>query len=74
MSDVQLKGNATSEATLEFNGQCYIAHNKSSNRQIKFGVGNYSAVVASGQSHTFVDLGGRCFTSFSPGGPWADYA
>jgi hypothetical protein len=72
--NITLKGNATSNATLELTGGCYVAHNSSPNRKIKFGVGNYSAIVAPKGSHTFVDLAGHCFTSFSPGGPWADYA
>ena len=71
---IALKGNASKDATLEFDGRCYVAHNNSATRKIKFGVGNFTAIVGPRQLHTFVDLSGRCFTSFSPGGPWADYA
>jgi hypothetical protein len=73
-NDVQLKGNAVADARLEFNGTCYIAHNNSGTRRIKFGLGNTQAIVDPKQTHTFVDLGGHCFTSFFPGGPWANYA
>ena len=72
-ASVPLTGNATRDAVLEFTGSCYIAHNNSQSKNIKFGVGNFSAIVGPKQTHTFVDLGGHCFTSFSPGGPWANY-
>jgi len=72
-NEVKLGGNAGKDARLEFTGGCYIGHNLSSSKRIKFGLGNVQAVLAPGASHTFVDLAGHCFSSFYPGGPWANY-
>ena len=72
MSKVNVGGNAASQVDVEFDNGCYTATNNSG-RNVKFGFGPVTFIVAPGGSHVPKDLAGNCLDNFL-GTIWADFA